>query len=290
MNKNLKLITPFDPWHSKLCTCPPKYSFSPWTGCSHKCTYCYITPYIFNAFKPRPKSFTILQLKNELNKLDKNKPISIANSSDPYTPEEARSLLMREVLPIFIKNGFKLLIITKSDLVTRDIDILSKGKVCVSITITTLNEQIARRLEPNAPPPISRLKTLEALNKAGIPTIVRLDPLIPGINDDLNSIKAVLEATHKVGVKQVTTSTYKVKPDNFKRVLLAFPELEGYLNGIYSRGERINMSTYAPKDLRRELMLKVKEVADDLSIDFATCREGFPDLHTAKTCDGTHML
>lgn len=286
----MKLITPFDPWRSRLCTCPPKYSFSPYRGCGHRCVYCYITSYIPGAFQPRVKEFTLLQLEKELEKLDRSKPVSIANSSDPYTPGEAQNLLMREVLPVFIRNGFKLLIVTKSNLVARDIDILSKGRVCVSVTVTTLNERVAKRLEPFAPHPVSRLRALEALSRAGIPTMIRLDPIIPGINDDSNTISAILKAASEAGVRQVTTSTYKAKPDNFKRVLTAFPELEEDLKNVYSRGERVGRSTYMAKSLRRELILKVREAAEELSMGFASCREGFPELHTAETCDGSHML
>lgn len=286
----MKLITPFDPWRGRLCTCPPKYSFSPYRGCGHRCVYCYITSYVPGAFQPRVKEFTILQLEKEVKKLDRSMPVSIANSSDPYTPAEAQNLLMREVLPVLIRNGFKLLIVTKSNLVARDIDILSKGRVCVSITVTTLNGHVAKRLEPFAPPPVSRLRALEALSRAGIPTMIRLDPIIPGVNDDSNTISAILKAAFEAGVRQVTTSTYKAKPDNFKRVLTAFPELEDELKNVYSRGERVGRSTYMAESLRRELILKVREVAEELSMGFASCREGFPELHTAETCDGSHML
>ncbi|MEM3712595.1 MAG: radical SAM protein [Thermoproteota archaeon] len=284
------LITPFDPWRGRMCTCPEKYSFSPYTGCGHKCAYCYITSYIPRAFQPRAKSFTILQLERELKRLDKNKPISIANSSDPYTPGEMRNLLMREALTVFVRNSLKLLIVTKSDIVVRDIDILSKGKVCVSITITTLEEKIAKRLEPNTPVPLRRLKALKVLNNAGIPTLVRLDPIIPGINDDTRSIRMLIKAAYEAGVRQVTTSTYKARPDSLSRVVSAFPELKEKLETLYSEGERINRSMYLPEKLRRELILKVREAAQEFSIDFATCREGFFELHTAKTCDGSHML
>ena len=286
----MKLITPFDPWRGKLCTCPEKYTFSPYVGCGHKCVYCYITSYIPNAFQPRAKTFTLPQIGKELKKLDKSKPISIANSSDPYTPWEARRLLMREVLPVFIREGFKLLIVTKSALVARDIDILSKGRVCVSITVTTLNERVSNRLEPYAPSPVSRLRALEALSRAGIPTMVRLDPLVPGANDDWDSVRAVLKAASEAGVRQVTTSTYKAKPDNFSRILKVFPELKENLKDVYSQGEHIGRSTYMPQNLRRELVLMVREVAEELSMSFASCREGFPELHTAEACDGSHML
>lgn len=286
--ERLRLITPFDPWHGKFCTCPPKYSFSPYAGCGHRCTYCYITSYIPRAFEPRLKNVNSVQLERELKQLDKGMPISMANSSDPYTPTEAKNSIMRDILPLTIRNGLKLLIVTKSDLVTRDIDMLSKGKVCVSITLTTLNEEVAKRMEPFAPSPERRLKALMLLNKAGIPTLVRLDPLIPGVNDDAGSIEVVLEASSKVGVKQVTASTYKMRPDNLSRVMNAFPKLK-VLEEMYAKGEHIGRSVYLPKEIRMELLSKVREVADELAMDFASCREGL-GLNTAKTCDGSHML
>ncbi|MEM2088707.1 MAG: radical SAM protein [Thermoproteota archaeon] len=283
-------ITSFDPWRGRLCTCPEKYSFSPYAGCGHRCTYCYITSYVPRAFQPRLKKISLLGLERELAMLDKSKPISMANSSDPYTPEEAQNLRMREILPILIRNGFKLLIVTKSDLVTRDTDILSGGKVCVSMTVTTLNERVAKKLEPFAPHPVKRLRALETLSRVGIPTMIRLDPLIPGVNDDAGSIGILLKAASEAGVRQVTTSTYKVRPDNFSRVLATFPELEERLKNVYACGERVGRSTYMPRKLRRELLLKVGETAEGLSMDFASCREGFPELNTAETCDGSHML
>ncbi|RLF44210.1 MAG: radical SAM protein, partial [Thermoplasmata archaeon] len=116
------LITPFDPWKSKLCTCPKKYSFSPYTGCSHACIYCYITSYIPNAFKVRLKKDLFRRLKKELHKVDTF--ISMSNSSDPYVPEERDFKVTRKCLRIFKENKIKVLIITKSDIVARDVDLL----------------------------------------------------------------------------------------------------------------------------------------------------------------------
>jgi len=99
-----------------------------------------------------------------------------------------------------------------------------------------------------------------------------------------------LKVASEAGVRQVTTSTYKAKPDNFSRVLKVFPELQENLKNVYSQGERVGRSMYMPRSLRRELVLRVKEVAEELSISFASCREGFPELHSAETCDGSHML
>ncbi|MFH8132551.1 MAG: radical SAM protein, partial [Candidatus Aenigmatarchaeota archaeon] len=156
----MKVINFFDPWKSKLCTCPKKYSFSPYTGCSHSCLYCYASSYIKKFFNCRPKKDLLKKLEEDLKKVDKRFPISVSNSSDPYVPEEEKLKLTRDCLRYFAFHDCKILLITKSDLVLRDLDILSRMRSCVSITITTLNEEIAKKLEPKAPSPEKRIKAV----------------------------------------------------------------------------------------------------------------------------------
>jgi len=91
--------------------------------------------------------------------------------------------LTRECLNLLINNGFKILLITKSDIVKRDVDILTKAKVCVSFSLTTLDENKAKKLEPNAPLPKERLNAMQKLIENKIPVSIRLDPIIPLIND-----------------------------------------------------------------------------------------------------------
>ncbi|RLF50391.1 MAG: radical SAM protein, partial [Thermoplasmata archaeon] len=144
-------IKEFDPWHSTYCTCPPKYSLNPYTGCDHCCIYCYITSYIPNAFQVRTKKDFFKKLQKDVKKIDKNKVVSLSNSSDPYPTVEKKLGITRKTLEILSHNQVKYQIVTKSNLVLRDLDILKQSKTCVAITITTLKEKIAKKLEPNAP-------------------------------------------------------------------------------------------------------------------------------------------
>ncbi|MBS7629611.1 radical SAM protein, partial [Candidatus Bathyarchaeota archaeon] len=89
------VIGPFDPWSSKMCTCPKKYSLSPYTGCSHRCLYCYITSYISNPFEARPKKEFLKRLTYELERIDRRVPICMASSSDPYVHIESKLGLTR---------------------------------------------------------------------------------------------------------------------------------------------------------------------------------------------------
>ena len=247
----MNLISKFDPWGSKLCTCPPKLTFNPYTGCDHACVYCYASSYIPKFFNCRPKKDLISRLRREAEKL-KGEIISIANSSDPYPNLEAKTGLTRKYLEILSRNECKIQIITKSNLVVRDIDLLKKIPSMVSFTITTEDDHIAKIIEPHAPPPSERMKAVEILIERSIPTSVRIDPIIPFVNDKPESLMKTLAS---MGVKHITVSTYKVKPDNWQRLSTALPKTAEKLKPLYfEKGEKIGRYVYLPKDLRLSLI------------------------------------
>jgi len=287
----MTLVTPFDPWKSPLCHCPPKYSFSPYTGCSHRCAYCYITSYIPNAFDCRPKDNLLERLGREIRRLDRKIPIAIASSSDPYVPAEMSTNLTRETLRLLTQNGFKVLLVTKSNLVTRDIDIIKQARCSVSMTITTLQTEITKLLEPSAPSPDKRLEAIKMLVEANIPCSIRIDPIIPRINDDLKQLETLIEEVARAGAKHIVASSYKAKADNFKRIISAFPHLRDPLERIYwAEGEAKGRARYAPHSFRRPLLQELKRISESHRLTFATCREGFSDLNSGMTCDGTHLI
>ena len=270
------LITPFDPWKGKLCTCPKKYSFSPYTGCSHACIYCYITSYIPNAFKARVKKDLFKRLRKEIHKVDSF--ISMANSSDAYTPEEKNLRVTRKCLEFFKEKGIPVLIITKSDLVARDADILEKMKASVSITITTLDAKKAKLIEPNAPPPEKRIKALEELYEKNIPCSIRLDPIIPRINDE--EPEEIIDTVAPY-VKHVVASTIKPRNDSMKR-LRKVMDIDSF------KWKKIGNSFYLPKEQRFDYLKRVEKACNKYGISFATCREGYK--FKAKSCDGSHLI
>lgn len=285
----MQSLSRFDPWRSKLCTCPFKYSFSPYVGCSHGCLYCYASSYIKDFYKPRIKKDVLKNLKKEIVKIKENKYVSIANSSDPYQHLEEKYRLTRESLKIFLKYKFRVMIITKSDLVIRDIDVLKNSKVAVSITITTLDKEKAKKLEPNAPNPERRLEALRILSENNIPTIARIDPIIPFIND--YEIEEIVKEVKNAGVKHIVSSTYKVRMDNWKRMSEVFTEEMKKLENLYFKhGEKYNGYYYLPKNYRYILMKKVFEEAKKNNLTFAVCREGFIEFNSAKSCDGSHLI
>lgn len=282
----MTLISKFDPWRSKLCTCPPKLTFNPYTGCDHACVYCYASSYIPKFFKCRPKKGLIPRLKREATKL-KGELISISNSSDPYPNLEAKTGLVRKCLEPLSKHDCKIQIVTKSNLVVRDADLLKKMQSMVTFTVATGDDNISKVLEPKAPSSSERLKAAETLIKKGIPTSVRIDPIIPFVNDNPENL---VETLASIGVKHITSSTYKVKPDSWKRFSVTLPKTAEKLKPLYfEKGERIGRYIYLQKELRLKLMEKVAMLTKKYGIQFGTCREGLSHLNTA-TCDGSWLI
>jgi len=258
------LISRFDPWRSSMCTCPPKLTFNPYTGCDHGCVYCYASSYIPKFASCRPKKGLLERLWREAAKL-KGETIS----------------------EILAESDCRIQIITKSTLVIRDDDVLSKVPSTVALTITTDDSEVARLLEPHAPSPHARLRAAEDLIGKGIPVSVRIDPVIPFVNDKPERLVAALAS---IGVKHVTSSTYKIKPDNWRRFSVAMPAVAEKLKPLYfKQGEKIGGYTLLSRALRFKLMKNIRDLAIANGMHFGVCREGLAELNTAA-CDGSWLL
>ncbi len=279
----MDVLKPFDPWKSPLCTCPRKYSLHPYTGCSHFCLYCYATSYIGR--KPSTIKRKFLQrLKKDLKRANPRIPVELSTSSDPYPPEELSLGLTRESLELLRREGFRVLITTKGVGFVRD-EGLYQG---VMVTITTLDKELASKLEPGAPSPDKRLDALSSIeSRKG----ARIDPIIPFLTDDLSSLKELIKSVRDTGAEHIVFSTYKAKPDNFKRMVLAFPEMSKLWRSLYYReGERVSGYRYLKAKLRYRILKPLVEETLRLGMTASVCREGFPDLLMAPSCDGTHLL
>ncbi len=279
-------IQPFDPWKSSLCTCPPKYSLNPYTGCGHRCLYCYATSFIKNFYRPRPKKDFLKIVERELKKLLENSLISLSNSSDPYQPLESTYKYTRNFLEFLAEKNYRILIITKSDLILRDLDLLKNLRCAVSITITS--KTLTSKLEPGAPSYERRINAIKSLYKSNIPVSVRLDPVIPGLNE-----KEILEILDEVApfVKHITASTYKAKPDSLKRLNDAFPEKRVFWEELYLKGgKKLGNAIYLKDEIRYELINPLYKKAKEYGISFATCREALKVFESPQKCDGSFLI
>lgn len=297
-SSRLRVVKPFDPWRSPLCTCPMKWVVHPYTGCAHGCVYCYASNYIPKHSIPRPKRDLVSSILKDLRVLPRGILVELSTSSDPYTYPENDLKLTRRVLQILLESDMRVLITTKSGFILQDLDILSKfrDRVAIAITVTTPSDALSHVLEPGAPPSSERLKAMEILSKHGIAVTLRLDPIIPMVNDDYNEIQSLIKAAARAGALQVTTSTYKAKPLDFRRVYAVTKLLRGSnaaenLKHLYhgdAKSTTIEGYRYLQEGLRLSYMKLVKEVAESEGLAFATCREGFAHLHTPGiACDGS---
>ncbi|MDR0460638.1 MAG: radical SAM protein [Nitrososphaerota archaeon] len=282
----MPLISSFDPWQSGLCTCPQKLTFNPYTGCDHKCIYCYASSYIVSFNECKPKKDLLERLRCEAPKL-RGELVSLSNSSDPYPKAEQYTGLTRQCLEVLVKSNCRIQIITKSNLIVRDDDLLKQVPSTVAFTITTDDDQLAKTLEPNAPSPSHRLNAAQDLIRQGIPVSIRIDPIIPFVNDQPQKLIKTLAA---IGVKHVTCSTYKVKPDNWKRLSTSLRDIAEKLEPLYFKeGERIGGNILLHRDLRMKILKNVRDLADEKGLKFGCCREGLERLNTAS-CDGSWLL
>jgi DNA repair photolyase len=192
---------------------PFAWSINPYRGCEFGCRYCYAR-YTHEFMELREsedfedqiyaKSNLQPILDRELKKVDGSSGIAIGTATDPYQPAERRFERTRSVLEVFARHrGMSLSITTKSDLVTRDIplltDIARNNSVSVNLTITTLDSSLARLLEPRAPRPELRLRAVRTLADAGIPVGVFPNPIMPLITDQETRLDELAKAAREHG-------------------------------------------------------------------------------------------
>ncbi len=188
-------------------------SLNPYRGCEHGCVYCFARPtHAWLGLSPGLDFETRLTAKPDAPALlrkalmrpsYKPRPLAIGTNTDPYQPAEKKLKIMRGVLEVLAEFAHPVTIVTKSALVARDLDILGpmgrKGLARVSLSVTTLDGDLARIMEPRAAAPGRRLWALKRLAEAGVPSGVMAAPLIPAIND--HEIEAILRAAAAAGAK-----------------------------------------------------------------------------------------
>lgn len=186
-------------------------SLNPYRGCEHGCIYCYARPtHAWLGYSAgldfetrliaRPDAAT--QLEKELRRKGYQvAPLALGTNTDPYQPIEGQYRIMRQVLEVLEAFQHPVLIITKGTLIERDLDILSrmasKGLAQVGISVTSLQADLSRKMEPRVPSPVRRLRMIETLSQAGVPVRVMASPIVPGLTD--HELEPILEAGRDAG-------------------------------------------------------------------------------------------
>ncbi len=186
------------------------YCLNPYTGCSHGCLYCYAGfMKKFCHISEEWGSFVHVKV-NFAERLQaslrrsKQGCVILCSVTDPYQPPERKYRITRSCLELLADSGLAVNILTKSDLVLRDLDILKElPQVKVGLTITTLDPSTAKLLEPGAPLPEKRLQALARLAAAGVKTWVFIAPVVPGLSDSEENLSAILKGAAQAGVQEV---------------------------------------------------------------------------------------
>jgi DNA repair photolyase len=215
---------------------PFQWTLNPYRGCEFGCKYCYARyTHEFMEMdsadfedKIYAKAGVAQLLRRELARVRPGERIALGTATDPYQPAERRYGRTRSLLEVMTRErGRRLGITTKSDLVTRDLDLLreiARGNVLeVSFTITTLNEKLARLLEPRAPRPALRLEAVETLSAAGIAVGVLPSPVLPGLTDGPRSLDRLGKAAKDAGAQSFGGGALFLMP-SAQKIFLPFLE------------------------------------------------------------------
>jgi DNA repair photolyase len=260
-------------------------SMNPYRGCEHGCIYCYARPshayWGYSAgldfeTKLTAKVNAVKALERELSRPGYRPAVlMLGANTDAYQPVERERRITRGVLEVLGRFGHPVTIVTKSALVVRDLDILaglaSRGLVKVSLSVTTLDRGLTRKMEPRASSPDRRLEAVRKLTAAGVPVAILIAPLIPGLND--HELERILEACAAAGASEAGYVLLRLPleiaglfqewlaaefPDRAKRVMSLVRQTRGGKDYVSRFGERqTGAGPYADQIAARfELALK----------------------------------
>jgi len=205
---------------------PFTWTINPYRGCEFACKYCYAR-YTHEFMEMRDgiefeqkiyaKQHAADLLRQELRKVRPGEEIALGTATDPYQPIEKKLEITRAILQEMARHsGLEVGIVTKSAMVARDIDVLrevgERNRVSVSFTVTTVDAELARILEPRAPRPDLRLECLRKLREAGIRAGVICAPVLPGITDGPKQLEAVIRAASKAKASHIHANPLFLKP------------------------------------------------------------------------------
>jgi DNA repair photolyase len=205
---------------------PFTWTVNPYRGCEFACKYCYAR-YTHEFMEMRDgvefeqkiyvKQHTADLLRRDLRRVKPGESIALGTATDPYQPAERRYEVTRGILEEFVRHrGLELGIVTKSNLIVRDLDLLREvsrnNVVSVHITVTTLNVELARILEPRAPRPDLRMEAVREISEAGINVGVSCSPVLPGITDSPADLEALVREAAAAGARHIFANPLFLKP------------------------------------------------------------------------------
>jgi DNA repair photolyase len=252
---------------------PFNWTINPYRGCSHACSYCFArtthTYMDMNAGRDFETKIVVKVnaaqvLRRQLGGRSwKGEHIAMGTGTDPYQRAEGRYRLMRGIIRALIDYRNPFSILTKGTLVLRDLDLLVEAakvaEVATALSIGTLDEEVWRTTEPGTPHPRRRLEAVAALNDAGIPCGILMAPVLPGISDRPDQLRAVVEGAIEAGATHVSPIMLHLRPGVREEFL---PWLAEHHPDLVARYERAYAKPYGPASDRRALGARVGRMVD----------------------------
>jgi DNA repair photolyase len=257
---------------------PFPWSINPYRGCYHQCVFCYARRSHSFLEDDGIKSWgsriyvkvnAAAALRSDLRRKNRDRErVCIGTVTDPYQPLEGRYRLTRGILEVLRDFAIPVGIITRSPLIIRDIDVLSDlariAGAHVSVSIATMDERLAREIEPTVSPPRKRMLAVRKLAEAGISVSVALAPILPQINDSPGSIAAVVAAAREAGAQNLWHSTLNLREvtrDAF------FEYLHTMQPQLVDEYERIYRRAYADRSITGPISQKVRAALARVPLD-----------------------
>ena len=211
---------------NRVAGMPFKWSLNPYMGCAHRCTFCYVRAFERRADRPSGEEYgAVVRIKTnvaDVLRIELARPswmretVVIGAATDPYQPAEGRFRLTRACLEALSDARTPIGLITRSPLVVRDVDVLTRAarrvSVAVHFSVPTLDQAVWRATEPGTPPPRARLAALQRLVRAGIRADVLMAPILPGLSDRPDQLGAVVRAAREAGATQVSAFLLHLRP------------------------------------------------------------------------------
>lgn len=244
---------------------PFRWMINPYRGCEFGCKYCYAR-YTHEFMELRDgldferkiyvKQHSAWLLRQELKRVPAGEQIAIGTATDPYQPAERKFQITRALLEEFaLHAGLSIGVVTKANLILRDLDLLkviaSANKLTICITVTTMNADLARILEPRAPRPDLRMKAVRTLAEAGIHAGVNCAPVLPGLTDTPVDLEAVVSAAAQARAHFVFANPLFLKPCSEKIFMPFLEEKFPHLSQLYR--ERFAHKGFLPAPYQRRI-------------------------------------
>ncbi len=273
---------------------PHRLTANSYVGCTHSCSYCYAKWYAKpNELKVKINAPEILrkELQKRIAKEKPREPVCLGSISDPYQPIELKYQLTGNMLEVCDELSYPVFIVTKSDLVTKDKDVLSslaeRNLVAVNLTITAVNSKLLRKLEPCSPSNQKRLEAMKTLTDAGIPVNLYLSPYFPFLSENL--LNYYIKKANDCGARCCAVVPLKIRPVIWKGVKQFLennsPSLVAKYEELYFKHGSKDLSGYWLPELsyRRKIAESIAEKCKQLGMSFTA--EEFIDLWTTPYSD-----